>query len=122
MTEGAFQRDDGEWEAYPGNGCVSFRQMPAKLLAEYCKMANAYPAGQRPSINELVAQIRREKAYINILGMTPAQYDRHMRTRPAYEIDPAAFDAMDGNARGAWTKTFPNARRRRKSDPTPEMF
>jgi hypothetical protein len=106
MTRGAYRRRDGAWIAHPGNGCMSFRQMPADLVKQYCRMANAHPAGQRPCVNELYNRILAEKAYINSLGMTPKQYDRHLRTRPAYEADPAAFDAMDKNAREAWIKTF----------------
>lgn len=51
---------------------------------------------------------------MNALGMTPKQYDRHLRTRPAYETDPALFDAMDRNARAAWIKAFRQPRKRRK--------
>jgi hypothetical protein len=61
----------------------------------------------------------KHKQYMNLLRMTPQEYDRHLRTRPAYGTDAALFDAMDRNAREAWIKAFRRPKRRGKVDMTP---
>lgn len=99
MTEGVFLNEDGDWVAHAANRCTSFRQVPGDLMAEYCRLANQYPVGKPPSFNELYEETLMHKRDMNRLRMTPKQCERHLRTRSAYERDPAAFDAMDRNAR-----------------------